>query len=182
MMAPTRHTTMRSLVLTSVLATLLFAAPASADILKVGDKLAELDVAKDAGGKSFKLKALKDKWVVITIGASWCKPCKKELPQWEKMAGMLKDKGVVFVAINADNDTADGKKFNEQLKLRNMTLVYLPADKSAVVERYGADTMPTTFVADGKGVVRFVKNGFNERDPDGEYKKFRTKLSELGIK
>jgi thiol-disulfide isomerase/thioredoxin len=169
------------LAILGVLALALSAAPANADILKVGDKLAELDIAVDGSGKSFKLKSLKDKWVVITIGASWCKPCKEELPTWDKMAGLLGDK-VVFVAINADNKIADGKKFNEKLKLKNMKLVYLPADKSATVERYGSDTMPTTFVADGKGVVRFVKNGFSERDKDGEYKKFRAKLSDLGIK
>jgi thiol-disulfide isomerase/thioredoxin len=155
-----------------------FAAPANADVLKVGDKLAELDVGVDDVGKSFKLKSLKGKWVLVTVGASWCKPCKKELPTWDKLAGLLKDK-ITFVAINVDDDVAVGKKFNSQLKLRNMKMVYMPSDKSAIVERYGSDTMPTSFVADGNQVVRYVKARFEERDADGELKRLRAKIDEL---
>jgi thiol-disulfide isomerase/thioredoxin len=170
-----RHTTMRVIVIALVLAV---AGPAAAQVLNVGDKLAELDVAKDEGNRSFKLKSLKGKWLVVTVGASWCKPCKKELPTGDKMAANMKDKAV-FVAINADNDVKDGKKFNKTLNLKSMKLVYLPADKSAVVARYGSDTMPTTFVIDPNGVVKFRKDGFQERDPDGEYKKFRGELAKL---
>jgi thiol-disulfide isomerase/thioredoxin len=161
---------------------LLTGSAAAQGVLNVGEKVAELDVGKDEAGKDFKLKSLKGKWVVITIGASWCSPCKKELPTWDKMAGNMTGKAV-FVAINADNDPKDGKKFNNTLKIKNMTRVYLPADKSAVVARYGAETMPTTFVVDPNGVVKFRKDGFQERDPEGEYKKFRGVLSDkFGLK
>lgn len=160
---------------------LLVAAPASAEVLKVGDRIAELDVGTDAGGKPVKLKALKARWLVVSVGASWCKPCKKELPTWDKMAGIMGNKAT-FVAVNVDNDSATGKKFNQQLKLKNMTLVYLPADKSAVAERYGSDTMPTTFVFDQNGVLKYRKDGFEERDADGEYKKMRDQLAKLGVK
>ena len=151
---------------------------AHADALKVGDKLAEFDVGVDGNGALFKLKSLKGKWVLVTVGASWCKPCKKELPTWDKLAGLLKDK-IVFVAVNVDDEIATGKKFNKQLKLKNMTLVYMPADKSAVVERYGSDTMPTSFVADRNQVVKYVKARFEERDADGELKRFKAELEKL---
>ncbi|HEU0032483.1 MAG TPA: TlpA disulfide reductase family protein [Kofleriaceae bacterium] len=154
------------------------AATAHADVLKVGDRVAELDVAVDGDGKAFKLKNLKGKWVLMTVGASWCKPCAKELPVWDKLAGELKDK-VTFIALNADNDPEAGKKFFAKLKIKNMTLVYLPADKSAVAERYGADTMPSTFVFDPKQIVKHRKDGFAERDPGGEYKKMKAALENL---
>jgi thiol-disulfide isomerase/thioredoxin len=172
-----RPSGMRALVIATCLA-FAGAAPAAADVLRVGDKVAELDVAIDDAGKAFKLRSLKGKWVVLTVGASWCKPCKKELPTWDKMAGLMKDKAV-FVAVNLDNDLADGKRFNKQLKLKNMKLVYMSPEKSAVSARYGADTMPTTFVFDPNGVVKHRKDGFAERDPDGEYKKFRAELDRL---
>src|SRR3954465_6956878 len=107
---------------------LLLAAPAYAGTLKVGDRLAELDVATDAKGKAFKLKAYKGKWLVVTVGASWCKPCAKELPTWDKIAGERAGK-VTFVAIDIDDDVADGKKFHDKLKLKNLTRVYMPNDK-----------------------------------------------------
>ena len=60
-------------------------ATASADELKVGDRLAELDTATDAGGHAFRVKATKG-WKMLTFGASWCKPCAKELPAWDGIA------------------------------------------------------------------------------------------------
>ncbi|MEO8705172.1 MAG: TlpA disulfide reductase family protein [Kofleriaceae bacterium] len=165
---------MRAVVVAGLLA---IAGPAAADTLRVGDKLAELDVGVDGNGKAFKLKAIKGKWILVTVGASWCKPCAKELPTWDKLAGLLKDK-ITFVAINIDNEVDIGKKFNAKLKIRNMKVVYMPADKSAVAERYGSDTMPTTFVAENS-VVKFVKPKFEDKDADGEYKKLKAKLDEL---
>lgn len=175
MSRPRRPTAMRALLIAAVL---VLAGPAAADTLKVGDKLAELDVATDANGKSFKLRSLKGKWVVLTVGASWCKPCRKELPTWDKMAGLMKGKAV-FVAVNLDDDIKDGKRFTRQLKLKNMKVVYMPQDKSAVSARYGADTMPTTFVFGPRQVVKYRKDGFAERDPEGEYKRFRAALAKL---
>src|SRR5215471_15786860 len=98
------------------------AGAARADVLKVGDRLAELDVAIDASGKPVKLKSFKGKWVVVTVGADWCKPCAKELPTWDKLAGELKGK-VAFVAIDIDDDISVGKRFHDKLKLRNMNRV-----------------------------------------------------------
>lgn len=157
---------------------LAVATPASAGVLTVGEKYAELDVAVDAKGKAFKLKAYKDKWVVVTVGAAWCKPCKKELPVWDKLAATFKGK-VTFVALDVDDDIDDGKKFHKKLKLKNMTLVYMPAANSSAAGRYGAETMPTTFIVDPKGVVRHVHSGFNESDPSGESKKLQGALEKL---
>ena len=171
---------MRPVVFASLIACAAMLAPraAHADVLKVGDRLAELDVAVDAAGKPAKLNAYKGKWVVVTVGADWCKPCAKELPTWDKLAGELKGK-VTFVAIDLDDDPAVGKKFHDKLKLRNMQRVYLPAEKSGVAASYGASTMPSTFVGDPKGVVRYVQAGFEGGDTDGEYKKLKAELDKL---
>ncbi len=159
-------------------AVLLASGAAQADVLKVGDRLAELDIAVDGAGKSFKLKAFKGKWVLVTVGAEWCKPCAKELPTWDKLAGELKDK-ITFIAIGIDDEIEDAKRFHKKLKLKNMTLVYLPSAKSGVVASYGSDTMPTTFIADKSGVVRVVKKGFEQGDQGGELKKMRDELAKL---
>ena len=164
---------MRAFAIAVVLAV---AAPASADVLKVGDRSVELENAKDANDKSFKLGQLKDQWVVVTVGAKWCKPCAKELPTWDKLAGFMNGK-VKFVALDIDEDPADGKAFHKKLKLRNLTLVYVSPDSS--VSRYGSDTMPTTMVIDPKGIVRYVKKGFEEKDKDGEYGKLKDALDKL---
>jgi thiol-disulfide isomerase/thioredoxin len=157
---------------------LAVASSARADVLKVGDRLAELDVATDTSGKPVKLKSLRGKWVVLTVGADWCKPCAKELPTWDKLAGELTGK-VAFVAIDIDDDIEVGKRFHDKLKLKNMQRVYMPSDKSGVAGSYGSDHMPATFVADPKGVVRLVREGFEAGDADGEYRKFKDALGKL---
>jgi thiol-disulfide isomerase/thioredoxin len=162
----------------AILCALAITAPARADVLKVGDRLAELDVAVDVNGKSFKLRALKGKWVLVTVGADWCKPCAKELPTWDKLAGELKGK-IVFVAIDITDDIAVGKRFHDKLKLKHMVRVYMPSDKSGVAGNYGSDHMPSTFVADDKGIVRLVREGFEAGDADGEYRKLKDALAKL---
>lgn len=178
MSALVRRTSMLRVVSLAVLALAMVASPAAADVLKVGDRVAELDVAVDANGKPVKLKAYKGKWILVTVGAEWCKPCAKELPTWDKLAGEMKGK-ITFIAIDIDDDIAAGKRFHNKLKIKNMTRVYLPAERSGVVARYGSDTMPTTFIFDASGVVRDVKKGFAEGDRDGEYKKMKAQLDKL---
>ncbi len=173
-----RLISMRSLAIAVLFLTLGLGRTSHAQALKVGDRLAELDIAVDGAGKSFKLKSLKGGWVLVTVGAEWCKPCAKELPAWDKLAPEFKGK-VKFVSINIDDNIDDGKRFNKKLKLTNLQLVYLPADKSAVVAKYGSDSMPTTFVADDKGVIRYVRSGFEKGDVSGETKKMREQLSKL---
>lgn len=181
MSRPPRPTAMRAAAIALLSLAFLGAGlsgPADAERLKVGDRLKELDVAVDGRGKAFKLKAYRGKWVLVTVGASWCKPCKKELPVWDRIAGELKGK-ITFVAINIDNDVAVGKKFNTALKLKNMTLVYMPEEASSIDEAYGGDTMPSSFVADPQGVIKLARAAFQDRDPDGEYRKLKAELTKL---
>lgn len=140
---------------------LLSSSPAVAGVGQ-GDRAAELVAAKDARGRKVKLKSLRKKVVVLTFGASWCKPCKKELPAWEKLARRYKARGVVFVAVNIDKDLATGKAFMKKAGLRAMRAAYEPSAGS--VESYDPPTMPTTYVIDGRGIVRFRHAGFRSGD------------------
>ncbi len=170
-----RLTTMRLVV---ALAVLFASHVAFAGPLKVGDRFAELDVAVDASGKSFKLGKFKGKWLLVTAGAGWCKPCAKELPTWDKVAADFKDK-VTFVSLTLDNDIDDGKKFQKKMNLKNMLVAYMPEEKSGVAARYGSATMPSTFVIDPNGVVKHVHAGFEDRDAGGESKKLKEALAKL---
>lgn len=159
-----------------VLATLLLGSTAFADELKVGDRLAELDTAVDAGGHAVRIKATKG-WKMLTFGASWCKPCAKELPAWDGIAPDYKGK-VEFLAVDLDSERDTGKAFHKKLKLRNMKLVYLSPD-SAVAAKYGSDHMPTTVLADPDGVIRYIRGGFEKGDVDGEVKKMKEQIAKL---
>lgn len=161
------RTRVASLVVTAVTATFaaLGASQTHAEGIKVGDRAADFDVGQSEAGKAVHLKDFKAKWVVMTFGAHWCKPCANELPAWDALAPAFKD-NVTFIAVNISNKPADGKKFNKKLKIKNMTKVYLPQDKSATDDQYDTGTFPSTFVIDPKGVVRFIHKGYESGDAD----------------
>jgi peroxiredoxin len=155
-------------------AALVLAAPSDAFAeAKRGDRAKEFVNVKTASGKRIKLKSYRGKWVVITFGASWCDPCEKELPAWEKLAKKYKKKGVVFIAVNIDTDKKEGKKFMKKAKLKAMKAGYEP--EGATVENYDPSKMPTTFVIGPKGLIRHVHHEYHP----GDAKKLSKTLDKL---
>jgi len=132
--------------------------------VKKGEHFVELD-AKTAAGKHFRLKDMAGKWVLFTFGASWCEPCRKELPAWDRVAPKLAGK-VLFVAVNINNDMDEGRQFMESLKLRHVFPVYLPDENSPALKAYDPSHLPSTFVIDPEGVVRVVQYGYHAGDED----------------
>lgn len=150
-------------------------ATARADQAKVGSRAAEFDsAAKDARGKAFKLKAYRGKWVAVTFGGSWCKPCKKELPAWDKVAKKYAGR-VTFIAVNIDDKVETGKKFMTKLKVKHMKVVYSPEGSTDTASHYDPDTFPTTFIIDPKGIIRHVHEGYH----DGDVGKLERELDRL---
>ena len=74
-----------------VAAALLLATTTAHAEVKKGEHFVELD-AKAGNGKAFRLKDMAGKWVMFGFNASWCGPCKKELPALDKIAPKLAGK------------------------------------------------------------------------------------------
>ena len=136
-------------------------------------KFVELD-ATTAKGKHFHLKDMAGKWVLYTFGASWCQPCHKELPAWDKIAPKFAGK-VLFVAVNINDKADDGVQFMDSLKLKHLFAVFMPDQDSAAMKAYDPDRMPSTFIIDPTGVVRVVQYGYTKGDED----KLAAKLADL---
>ena len=140
----------------------VMAAPAYAGVKK-GDRAAELIGVVDSAGKKISLRKLQDQVVVMTFGASWCEPCKKELPALEKLATRYYKSGakVVFLAVNIDNEADKGKKFMARAGLKCVRALF---DKQkTAVESYDPPKMPSTFVIK-RGIVKHVHAGFAAGD------------------
>lgn len=159
--------------LAAVFATSLLAPSLASAKVREGDRAAEFVSVKDARGKRMKLKQHRKKIVVLTFGASWCKPCKKELPAWDKLAKQYKNKGVVFIAVNIDQDAAKGKAFVKKAGVKNMRVGYEAS--GTTVESFDPPSMPSTFVIDERGIVRWVHAGYRK----GDAKKLAKKLDKL---
>ncbi len=164
-------------IVTTVALGLVFAGAvqvASAKVRK-GDRAAELSGVKDARGKRVRVKSYRGKWLVMTFGASWCKPCGKELPALEKLARKMASKKLAFLAINIDKSIKTGKKFAKKSGLRKVRVGYDPAGNS--VDTYDPPTMPTIYVIGPRGVVRYMHRGYRSGDDKHLKKKLKSLMS-----
>ena len=109
---------------------------------------------QDAGGNHVSLSDFKGKPVVLNFWASWCPPCKAEMPDYEKMFRQYSRQGVVFMMVNMTDGsretTATAKQF---LKENNYTFTaYFDVDSSAA-NAYGISSIPDSLFIDKAGNI-----------------------------
>ncbi|HEX7974202.1 MAG TPA: TlpA disulfide reductase family protein [Anaerolineales bacterium] len=117
------------------------------------------DFTLDAlGGGQVSLSALRGKIVMINLWASWCPPCREEMPAIERVYQVYKDKGLVVLGVNTTNQDreADAVSFVQELGL---TFPILFDRSGSVSARYSLRALPTTFFVDRKGVIQEVVIG-----------------------
>lgn len=107
-------------------------------------------------GGTFQLSDHKGKPVLINFFASWCLPCKEEIPALEKVSHEYKEKGVVFLAIAVD-DTEE--KVRELITRLGFTFLIGLDDSRAVQEAFGLYGVPTTYFIDKEGITSYFHSG-----------------------
>ena len=126
----------------------------------------------DLNGHSWTLKSLRGKVVVVNFWATWCPPCRKELPDLEQLSERFKDQGLVVLALS-DEDVTKVKPFVEQ---RNLTYPVLLDAGGRVAKEYDVEGIPKTFVYDREG--KLVAQAIDMRTQ----KQFLEMLGKAGIK
>jgi len=101
----------------------------------------------DLGGKTWTLKEQRGKVVVLNFWATWCPPCRKEMPDLEKLYQQFKDQGLVILAIS-DEDAGKVKPFIAQ---QRVTYPILLDPGRKVNELFQIEGIPKTFVYDRTG-------------------------------
>lgn len=128
--------------------------------------------------KNLPLTDLRGKVVVVDFWASWCKPCLNELPGLEKLAAGYPPNTVVIVAVNVDEEPGKADEIIDFLKLK--LPVVLDKDHR-VVSLFSPDTLPTTYLIDTVGKLRFVHSGYEEGDTDKIDQEIKVLLDELRL-
>lgn len=105
---------------------------------------------KSLNGDEMSLADLRGKVVVMDFWATWCPPCRKELPELEKLHRELSVEGVVFVGVN-DEDSGTVKSF---VSKNSYAIPVLMDSKRQVHRRYGVRAIPTLFIVDREGTIR----------------------------
>lgn len=120
-------------------------------------------------GETLKLSDYKGKVIILDFWATWCPPCRKEIPDLIKLYDKYKDKGLIIIGISSE-DTNTLKEFSED----NGINYPIALGNQKVAEAYGGiQYIPTTFVIDREGNIIKKHVGFTE------YEVFEAEIKEL---
>lgn len=109
-------------------------------------------------GQTIQLSSLRGQWVFLNFWATWCVPCRLEMPALQQLVnGDLGMKGKVTVlAVDKEEDASTIKAFQTELKL---TIPVVMDTDNKVNVNYGIIGLPTTYIIDPQGIVRYHKLG-----------------------
>ncbi len=111
-------------------------------------------------GKPISLDSLRGKVVFLNFWASWCPPCREEMPSMEQLARKYQGRDLVMVAISQDTDRAQLDAFLKSFMPQGQPVMQIAIDPSAgkISQSYGTKLLPETYIIDRQGRIaaRFV--------------------------
>jgi peroxiredoxin len=120
---------------------------------------------KDLSGKEVTLSSLKGKVVLVNFWATWCPPCREEVPSMVRLNQIMQGKNFQMLAISIDEGGKDAVE--GYFKKAGVTLPALLDTDGKVAKRYGTTGVPETFVVDTKGVIlKKVIGGMDWTNPE----------------
>ncbi|WP_341938100.1 TlpA family protein disulfide reductase [Marinimicrobium sp. C2-29] len=127
---------------------------------------------KSDTGENLNLEEQRGKVVMINFWASWCAPCRKEMPLLEELYDRYEKDGFTLFGINVEQNPEAAEKFLADVGV-SFPILYDP--ESEVSRAYQVNAMPTTVMVDRDGEVRYVNRGYRE----GDEEKYRKQVREL---
>ena len=124
-------------------------------------------------GPNLRLKEQRGRVVMVNFWATWCGPCRQEMPQLNRLYEKYKASGFVLLGVNVDDDQRKAAEVAGKLGITFPVL--LDTDK-VVSKLYDLSTMPSTVIIDRDGKVRFVHRGYLTGYEDNYEKQIRELL------
>jgi peroxiredoxin len=144
---------MRFCFRTAILSAALAFAPAQAAL----DGPAPDFTLKSTAGENIKLSELRGQVVLINFWASWCGPCRQEMPLLDEMYQQYGPLGFTLLGVNVEQDTQDAERM---LKDTPVSFPILFDAQNEVSKLYDVTAMPSTVLVDRDGRVRYVHKGY----------------------
>jgi thiol-disulfide isomerase/thioredoxin len=121
----------------------------------VGTKLKAFKLATPSG-KSVTHRSYGNRVLLVNFWGTWCKPCLKELPEFDRLYRRYRKHGLVAIAIATDEEAEPVQAFVDSRKLSTRVLI----GGEDYAGQYGAPTFPFTYVVDAQGVIRAAYHGY----------------------
>lgn len=163
-----------SLLVASLLTALVLSVPGFAEI-PGGPKRAPDFTLKSSAGSNIKLSELRGRVVLVNFWATWCTPCKEELPFFNTLYRRYQNLGLEVLGVNIDKVPSRATQMSIALGL-SFPVLFDPAGKTSTL--YQIRTMPTTFVVAKDGTLRHVHWGFGPSEPARYEAEIRALLKE----
>jgi thiol-disulfide isomerase/thioredoxin len=109
---------------------------------------------------------IKGKVVLVDFWASWCAPCKASFPALDELHRRYQDRGFVVIAVSVDDNRARMEDF---LKNHKVGFSVLRDARQKLVENVGVGAMPSSFLLDREGKVRFAHTGYRGAETKKKY-------------
>lgn len=127
---------------------------------------------KSRSGQNLKLSDFRGQVVMLNFWASWCGPCRQEMPIMEQYYKKYKKLGFTILGVNVEEDSS---KANAYLRDIKVSFPILYDNTNQLSKTYDVSAMPTTIMIDRNGNMRFLHQGFKS-GTEKEYKKEIKKL------
>ena len=131
--------------------------------LSVGEPVPDFEyhtlAAADVSLKKFSQS--QGKVVYLDFWASWCKPCLISMPKLDRLRSELKGEGFEVIAVNLDDDPEKGREF---LAKHRVNYPVVQATDDTITDLFQIYGLPTSYLVDRQGVLRYVHQGFREED------------------
>lgn len=149
----------RALVLYIFSVSVALAGEPPAGIIKPAPFNAPVLSISDIDGEELKKSDYQGKWLFVHFWASWCRPCRKEVPAIEKMWSILKDEGLALAFINTAEDEDTIFSF---LSVHAPNLRAFMDKDGLATEQWKPRGLPATYLVDPNGIVRYQALGGRE--------------------
>ena len=126
--------------------------------VRIGNTAPAWELPRLDGAGMFRSEDVRGKVVILNFWASWCGPCKRELPELQKLYGEYAEQGVLVVGISVDDIAGQARSMAKELGI-TFPLV-LDVSSQATASTYPFGTLPTSLVLDRRGRVRAKHSGY----------------------
>ncbi len=127
---------------------------------------------KSRSGENIRLSDLRGQVVMLNFWASWCGPCRQEMPILEQLHKRYGKLGFTVVGVNVEQDTSKAIAYLRDIKV-SFPILY--DNTSKVSKLYNVNAMPTTVMIDRNGKMRFKHEGYKP----GYEKDYKKQIKQL---